>query len=59
MKLGKYVGNNIKTETKVDTRLNAEGLQDIIFGKEVNQEGLLDTIKSWFSKLLPITLITY
>ena len=50
MKLGKYVGNNIKTEPKVDTRLNAEGLQDIIFGKEVNQEGLLDTIKSWFSK---------
>lgn len=50
MKLGKYVGNNIKVETKVDTRLNAEGLQDIIFGKEVNQEGLLDTIKSWFSK---------
>ena len=45
MKLSKYVGNNIKAETKVDTRLNAEGLQDIIFGKEVNQEGLFDKVK--------------
>lgn len=45
MKLGKYVGNNIKVETKVDTRLNAEGLQDIIFGKEVNQEGIFDKVK--------------